>query len=126
MSGIPTSGWNWEYSRLAALFAWPVLDHRFIGFGYGKVHWTQNGFLGIVDITGDEAYLEFPHAAAALLMLILPWAWLRRHRRLRRQSMVGLCQVCGYDLRASPLRCPECGTPNPAAEMTARSSKPIP
>jgi hypothetical protein len=39
---------------------------------------------------------------------VLPAAWLRK--RMRRSGHHGLCASCGYDLRATPGRCPECGT----------------
>jgi hypothetical protein len=32
-------------------------------------------------------------------------------RRLKQNIATGTCEVCGYDLRASKDRCPECGTP---------------
>jgi hypothetical protein len=54
-----------------------------------------------------------PHWALVCLFLMLPTATLameaRRHIRSRGRRSRGLCVNCGYDLCASPERCPECG-----------------
>jgi hypothetical protein len=50
----------------------------------------------------------------SLLFTILPSFWLRRRMILRKRHRLGLCRHCGYDLRATPSRCPECGTVVPA------------
>ena len=48
---------------------------------------------------------------AALFAVALPGLALAYRLRRRRCHKMGLCIKCGYDLRGSQERCPECGTP---------------
>jgi hypothetical protein len=44
------------------------------------------------------------------LFALMPAAFFLRMIRTRRAAKSGRCSTCGYDLRATPGRCPECGT----------------
>ncbi len=52
-----------------------------------------------------------PYWLPTLASAVLPTAWLIDARRRKHRLKHGLCLTCGYDLRASKDRCPECGTP---------------
>ena len=58
-----------------------------------------------------------PHGWVVLATAVPPaWWWVARGRAERRRSRAGrgLCAACGYDLRASAGRCPECGAAVPS------------
>jgi hypothetical protein len=57
----------------------------------------------------SQTLLWFPDWLLVLSGAVLPLAFLNRRRRIRRRAASGSCLRCGYDLRATPERCPECG-----------------
>jgi hypothetical protein len=59
-----------------------------------------------------------PYWVPFVLLAALPLCWLSvllRNRLRDADVRKGRCTTCGYDLRASPERCPECGTAAAAA-----------
>jgi hypothetical protein len=58
----------------------------------------------------------FVPAMFAAVLAIAPIQVLRRKRQEEQRRAFGLCEGCGYDIRESPDKCPECGRLNPMKE----------
>ena len=91
---------------------WFPLAHHLLGFGWHSGQYaadlafrpSPNGPM----VTYHTTHL--PYWSLLVLSAIPPVAMFRRWRRRRRRVRQGLCLICGYDLRSTPDRCPECGT----------------
>jgi hypothetical protein len=86
---------------------WP---HRWrvLGFGYWNTRLPQGPAYRALEVVGATVPLWF----VALLFAVAPAMAARRQlrdRQRRRRIARGLCAACGYDVRASGERCPECG-----------------
>jgi hypothetical protein len=77
---------------------------RWLGFGFGHIEVkTRNAHVRIW-----LAPFWAPVAATTALPLLRTIGFFKRRRRARLLKK-NLCPTCGYDLRATPGRCPECG-----------------
>ncbi len=113
---VATPGWGFSHTKARALREAALLgdtdlrfapDFSFKGFTYGT-YFDPN------DQPNDEYDtihgVGAPYVFLAAMFLILPSAKLIAIYRKRRRTRHNTCHKCGYDLRATPDRCPECGT----------------
>jgi hypothetical protein len=92
-----------------------------LGFRLGRMPEAGGDRAGNATNDGVTWWLQTPYWAITIVSGGLPLiAWSIQGRRRRRNLRLrrGLCLTCGYDLRATPDRCPECGAV-PQAKATA-------
>jgi hypothetical protein len=108
--GFPMAreGWSYESYLTPAGGLWRELYARdtrgvlqFAGMGYSSIDYSSNGSM-------KRTAIYLPHWLLALAFALLP-AWYAWTTFVRRKPAPGHCDRCGYDLRASTERCPECG-----------------
>jgi hypothetical protein len=91
---------------------------RFLGFQFSRYDEFR------IDPNYPTSYnLYIPFWLAVFLCLATAAPWYHKLYRHHRRKVLGQCVKCGYDLRGSPERCPECGntTPFPCAAAVAPS-----
>ena len=106
---------GWEYFDTPLPRRWPVRTGRF-GFEAYRGRVTHFVRLPPTTLWG----VAVPHWGVAAVFALLPaWHVLRRRNELarRRRAADGCCVRCGYDLRATPNICPECGVASVAADL---------
>ena len=104
------SNWSWAFGgpkqNVFETLSGFMSHHYFLGFHYGST-----------EVKGIErrwlfSVVAIPYWSLVVVTGILPlrsWLLIRGRWRREKRRRLGLCEQCGYDLRGTPDRCPECG-----------------
>jgi hypothetical protein len=123
-SGARGNEAGWWFNVHPRLADYPDLDRALrreaTGLGFaashhgGTVNTKWSGPAGYVEGITSDWRVSMPYWFPAALFAAGPVARLARRVRRARRASAGKCTGCGYDLRATPDRCPECGMTSPA------------
>ena len=89
-----------------------LVDRESYSKAAGRFSWRRGTFVEL-----PESWyfaVGVPHAAVVALLCVPLLLAARRRWVVWRRGRSGMCLACGYDLRHSPGRCPECGWERPA------------
>jgi hypothetical protein len=126
-----------EFGKLVFEIEWPQPANVQRGWSYfGNPlprRFGQTSHLGFAVYSGAARHyvllpptelwgITFPHWFAFFLTSIAPAAWIARRSAIALNRGAGKCTHCGYDLRATPHRCPECGAPVTNGVMAVSSA----
>lgn len=110
---VDVDHFGWGHARRAPdgrFHPFPYAGPGFAAFGFGAREVGEGVFVAVV-----------PHWALAAITWVPPLIAWRRARRKTNDTADGTraCANCGYDLRATPGRCPECGAGEATKEVPA-------
>jgi hypothetical protein len=112
----PRKGILLETDFTEAPTGWTTRPRQWLGFRYVSTDsWSPKAQLQQGYPTASSRAIFIRHWAIVALTAILPAVAAGQFIRNRHRRRSNLCPKCGYDLRATPARCPECGhEPKPA------------
>jgi hypothetical protein len=118
IASIPSGDPNHWYVRLHLLRMYVSVVDRIRGYDFD----------GYTNHERRQRHISasIPVEIIVVVLLVAAGLFAIRSRRERRRQGQSLCAVCGYDLRAAPERCPECGTAMPVPEAeNPRGQQPL-